>query len=315
MKTVFETFYTLAVDMLHIPELAHLTAHHRKTRAEAEAIVQAAVLLPCMPGESPGAGTPWSYVRVFARNYVNRAQPFVASTVMYDLLNAVELETEDLAARVELLITQLKGVVGSRADAFAATIRKLTSATQYEEFGAKSYLQWIEERWVYYQNYWDYGREQRELDVDELLRDIDYLSSHKNTGLSGIGLPLAANYFADLGLSVFAKSDVHTVPIISLLSLSVETKDRTRACFKDLIRIAQHERNELMHNRNFHWIHGGLYPRNLDRIIYLIGSDKFQPEHSEKQKKVMAPQRRLLMRNALIREGLLTSEYIERLES
>lgn len=305
MKTVFESLYGLSIALLTRPEYSSLTAHQVPTREAAENLVRDAVLMPHMPGEFPSDA--WSHVRVFARNYVNRAQAFVASSVMKGALDSVERDYHDLETRTEALIQELYSVVGQRADDFAGAIRQLTSPKAYPEFGGRSYLNWIQERWFYYQNYWDFGNHGRLLDIDELLRDIDFIATKKTTKLKGMGLPLTANFFADLGLSVFAKPDLHTVPIISLLSLSVETKDRPRDCFRELLRIAELDRQKLSAKREFNWLAGGLYPRQLDRIIYLIGSDNFQL--NGQQKKGNAPQRRELMRNVLVTDGLLGSEY------
>ena len=308
MKTVFASLYALSIELLTRPEYSSLTEHQVSTREKAEALVRNAIVLPCMPGEFPHDH--WFFVRVFARNYVNRAQPFVASSVMLDALNCVERQYHELDARIEALIQDLHGVVGMRADDFASAVRQLTAPTSYPEFEGKSYLDWIQERWHYYQNYWDYGNGERLLNIEELLRDIDFIATKKTTKLKGIGLPLTANFFADLGLSVFAKPDLHTVPIINLLSLSVETKDIPRNSFRELLRIAQLERRKLNTKRDFNWLAGGLYPRQLDRMIYLIGSDDFFL-NGKQQKKYMAPQRRVLMRNVLVAQGILSSEYYD----
>lgn len=305
MKTVFASLYGLSIELLTRPEYSSLTVHQVPTREAAENLVRDAILLPHMPSEFPSGV--WSHVRVFARNYVNRAQPFVASSVMLEALNYVERQYHELDARIEALIQELHSVVGMRAHDFASAVRQLTAPTSYPEFEGKSYLNWIQERWHYYQNYWDYGNDERLLNIEELLRDIDFIATKKTTKLKGMGLPLTANFFADLGLSVFAKPDLHTVPIINLLSLSVETKDIPRNSFRELLRIAQLDRRKLNTKRDFNWLAGGLYPRQLDRMIYLIGSDNFLL--NGQQKKGKAPQRRELMRDALVAEGLLSSEY------
>ena len=68
-------------------------------------------------------------------------------------------------------------------------------------------------------------------------------------------------------------------------------------------------REKLRKNSKFHWLNeqGGLFPRHLDRLIYMIGSDNFLL--NSQQSKRYAPNRRQLIRNALISSGLVSATY------
>lgn len=120
-----------------------------------------------------------------------------------------------------------------------------------------------------------------------------------------MGLPLAANFLADIGLPVFAKPDLHVTPIINMLQL----RYGERAAFRGLVEIAQTENEFLSHNRRFNWLmaSGGLYPRYLDRVIYLIGSDNYNLDGVKNKRQ--APKRRELMRDALLAAGLVIARY------
>ena len=91
--------------------------------------------------------------------------------------------------------------------------------------------------------------------------------------------------------------------------LSIERRDEERHAFAGLIRIARIEDQVLCQDDEFGWIQaaGGLRPRFLDRLIYLIGSDNFKLDGVKNKRQ--APQRRALMRQALLEKGLLDGRY------
>ena len=70
--------------------------------------------------------------------------------------------------------------------------------------------------------------------------------------------------------------------------------------FKGLVKIAQIEQEKLSRNSKFQWLNdqGGLFPRHLDRLIYMIGSDNFLL--NSEQSKRHAPDRRQLIKDALV---------------
>ena len=94
-------------------------------------------------------------------------------------------------------------------------------------------------------------------------------------------------------------------PIINLLQL----RSGEEAAFRGLVKIAQAENERLSRKPEFAWIaqQGGLWPRFLDRLIYLIGSDNFRLDG--RKNKQQAPKRRDMMRDALIDGGLVDARY------
>lgn len=300
MTTAFETLYYLAVELQTNPDFRHLTSHHNAAgREEVETRLRESILTLNMQGE--GLIQQWDKVRVFCRNLVNRAQPAVRETDVKRVLKAVEDEHDSYEDRVTALPEiASRMLTGSRAAGYVSALRKITSDQVYSDLGNLTLLEWIDQRWVYWVN-----RPIEDLDVDELLHDIDILSVNKSTKIFGMGLPLAANFFADIGLRVFAKPDLHVTPIINLLQL----QDGERSAFRGLVAIAKAENELLSHNRRFSWLMemGGLYPRHLDRVIYLIGSDNYNLDGIKN--KQQAPKRRELMRNALISAELIQVRY------
>lgn len=299
MSTAFEILYDLAIDIQVLAQWRKLTAHHSTDRAAVEALLRRHIVQTVMPGEA--IDSRWKKLRIFCRNYVNRAQPAVTDTQMQALLDVVEqTHTHDDARVAALAQTAAETFRGKRGDELAGALRQFTSEAPVPALGGLSYLDWIDSRWMH----WSHQRTQ-DLDADALLRDIQVLSADKATKIAGIGLPLAANFFADLGLATFAKPDLHVTPIINLLVLG----DGETEAFRGLIRIAKQEATQLERDPRFAWLlaSGGLQPRFLDRLIYLIGSDNFQLNGVKKKR--WAPERRRLMRDALLGGGLVSARY------
>ncbi|MGI9142614.1 MAG: hypothetical protein ACR2IJ_05440 [Fluviibacter sp.] len=300
MTTAFETLYYLAVDLQTNPDYRHLTSHHDVAgREEVERRLRESILTLNMPGE--GLIHRWDRVRVFCRNLVNRAQPAVREADVKRVLEVVENDHHSYEDRVVALPEIASSMLtGRRADGYVSALRKIASDQVYSELGNLTLLEWIDQRWAFW-----VGRPIEDLDVDELLYDIDVLSVIKSTKIEGMGLPLAANFFADIGLRVFAKPDLHVTPIINMLQLRYGES----AAFRGLVEIAQAENDLLSHNRRFNWLmeSGGLYPRYLDRIIYLIGSDNYSLDGVKNKRQ--APKRRELMRDSLVAAGLIQARY------
>ena len=135
------------------------------------------------------------------------------------------------------------------------------------------------------------------IDPESVLHQLRQVAHDRPTKIPNVGIALAANLFADLGIRVVGKPDLHVIPTVAGL-LGVKSL-KPEACIAEIIRISQNEAPLLQANRRFDWLDGGLYPRDLDRIIYLIGSDNFRLNGT--QRKHCAPRRRQLMMDVLIK--------------
>lgn len=303
MPTVFSTLFELAIELQSDPSLSRLTRHHDPDRASVRARLQRAIRQGVMPDEA--ALTRWQRLRIFCRNHVNRAQPAVSDRVVKELLDSIETGHQDEEGRIHALANvHASQLSGTRPQEFVHALTCITDPTPRASLGHQSYLDWLDQRWIF----WAQSQVQS-LAVDALLQDIDILSHNEDTKIPGMGLPLAANFMADTGLSAFAKPDLHVMPIVSLLQLSIERRNEERHAFRGLIQIAQLEDQALAHRHEFAWLQeaGGLWPRFLDRLIYLIGSDNFNLDGVKNKRH--APQRRALMRQALLEAGLLDGRY------
>jgi hypothetical protein len=299
MLTVFETLYDLAVELQSNPSLKSFTLHHCPDKAIVQVRLQEGILHTVMTDES--VHSKWAKTRFFCRNYVNRAQGVVTPKQMVSLLATVEnlhpSEDERLAA---LASTAAATFDVKRKKELVFALEKITSREKLVSLNHQSYLEWVENRWTYWIN-----QQVDSIDVDELLNDLQVLYLDTNTKIPGIGLPLAANFFGDMGVTMFVKPDLHVTPIAKMLTLT----DGEVEAFRGLVKIAKFEREKLRKNSKFHWLNeqGGLFPRHLDRLIYMIGSDNFLL--NSKQSKRYAPNRRQLMRNSLISGGLVSATY------
>lgn len=303
MTTAFATLFDLAIELQADPRLARLTRHHDPNREAVRARLRRAILQDVMPGES--AMTRWQRLRIFCRNHVNRAQAAVRDSVVCEMLDNIERNHASEDGRIQALASvQASQLRGSRPQEVVAAVARITSPTRWPVLGQQTYLDWLDQRCIY----WAHQRVQ-DLAVEPLLHDLDLMSRNPETKIPGMGLPLAANFMADMGLGAFAKPDLHVLPIVSLLQLSIERRDEERHAFAGLIRIARIEDQVLCQDDEFGWIQaaGGLRPRFLDRLIYLIGSDNFKLDGVKNKRQ--APQRRALMRQALLEKGLLDGRY------
>ncbi len=303
MPSAFRVLFDLALQIRLDPELRPLTRHHAADRVAVETDLRQSILRDVMPGEL--ALTRWQKLRVFCLNLVNRSQPPMTFEDVRALLHAVQVAHANDDDRILALRAMTgAGRPGQRPQEFFAAVHRVTDPQPLPALGHLTYLEWIEQRWQHW-----IGQPVQALDADALLADLDVLSLHPATKLTGVGLPLAANFMADIGLTAFAKPDLHVMPIIGLLQLSIERKDEEREAFKGLVRLAQAEAETIDHDRRFTWLRdaGGLRPRHLDRLIYLVGSDNFHLDgHRNKRR---APARRALMRSALIGAGLVGGHY------
>jgi hypothetical protein len=268
-----------------------------------EADLRRAILCDVMPAEA--SLTRWHKLRVFCLNLVNRSQPPLAASAVLALLNAIQVAHADDDDRIRALGAMTgDDQQGRSPQEFFAAVRRITSPQPVPALGHLTYLEWIEERSLH-----RLAQPTHALEAEALLADLDVMSLNPATKIAGMGLPLAANFMADIGLSAFAKPDLHVMPIIGLLRLSIERKDEEREAFRSLISIARAEGEEIGKDPRFAWLQeaGGLRPRQLDRLIYLVGSDNFHLDGQRNKRR--APARRALMRSALIAAGLVGGHY------
>jgi hypothetical protein len=299
MTTTFEILYDLAIELQVDPELAKFTHHHNPDRANVEENLRRAICQKVMPGENPI--TPWKRLRVFCLNFVNRSQPPSTEAEIRRLLSTVEKDQTSDEARVQSITDTAKRTLqGARVNEFVAAVSKITDPQKLSALGGVDYLNWVGNRWLYW-----VGKSADDLSEEDLLKDIKTICMNRDTKLPGMGLPLSANFFADMGLSAFAKPDLHVTPIINMLQ--IRTGDE--AAFRGIIQIARQEHEILKHIPNFNWLrdNGGLMPRTLDRLIYLIGSDNFNLNGD--RSRIYSPHRREMMRDALIAGGLAKAKY------
>jgi hypothetical protein len=299
MTTAFEILYDLAVRIQVDPRYQKLTAHHTESTVTAEQRLQASILNMVMPGED--IHSPWQITRIFCRNLVNRAQAPMSDTDMLDLINRIEDRYATDQERVKFLPAfSASELTASRSRQILSALEKFTSSVQITSLGNQSYLDWVSQRWVYWVN-----KRIDQLDSEELLKDLNILCKNKNTKIDGVGFALAANFFADLGLTCFGKPDLHVTSIINLLQLRWGEQE----AFEGLLKISQQEAEKIRRNQRFAWLQasGGLMPRHLDRIIYLIGSDNLNLNGLKNKRH--APTRRSLIRQAFIDGGIIKSDY------
>ncbi|MFY7916064.1 MAG: hypothetical protein ACOVPA_15545, partial [Rubrivivax sp.] len=133
-----------------------------------------------------------------------------------------------------------------------------------------------------------------DIQADYVLRDLQSIASRPDTKIPNMGIPLAANLLADLGVRVVGKPDLHVLPTISA---ALGTPVSAEECIRQLIRMAQQEAPSLGADPAFHWLDGGLYPRDIDRVIYLVGSDNHKLDGNRRKRS--APARRQLMADVL----------------
>jgi hypothetical protein len=300
MLTVFESLYDLAIEIQLNPNLSYLTVHGGRDRNQVEAQLQSAIAKSVMFGER--IETHWHKVRIFCRNYVNRAIPFTSSDRMLNMLHGYEQihSPQEFQPANFLAFTQDYFKNTPKSSDFIAALYKLTSPEPVPALQNLSYLEWLAQRWLYWVN-----KSVQTINANEVLSDVRVLSFNEDTKLKGAGLLVAANYFADMGLTAFAKPDLHVLPLIRLLTL----EEGDSNALKSIIRICQAEDQALRSQNRFNWITnlGGLWPRYLDRIIYLTGSDNHLLNGVRNRQST--PERIALMRRALIQNNLVTARY------
>jgi hypothetical protein len=297
MRTSFEALYDLALDLTSgdTREITRLSAHRDQPREAAEQQLRSDILCAVMPGET--AANEWGVVRIFCLNLVNRSQPPVSTECVRAWLNLAEQAGSDTAVRLEALLQAITASQEKGANKIGNALRAFTKKDAV--FGDDTCLAWLMDR----AGYWKQQRVEN-LDGNALLKDMKKIFKHED--FKGMGLPLTANLFADIGVPAFAKPDLHVMPIISLLALIEPDHEDV---FKAIVEIAKRETVIVAANSKFAWLvqAGGLYPRHLDRLIYLIGSDN-RSLNGQKLKSA-AKLRRQLMIDTLREREFFSSSY------
>jgi hypothetical protein len=283
--SLFETLYDLGVKLLTAApdsDLGRLTAHHCRSGDEAETVIRDAVLQRTMPGED--TNTRWGILRVFMRNLVNRAQSPMPANVMLSLLDEISLQVQDESPRSAALVNAVADNARLRCSLGAVL------EPGHAPDGCSDYIDWLKKRINEYRH-----MPVTDIDPVRVLSQLHHMAHARKTKIPNIGTALASNLFADLGIRVVGKPDLHVLPTVAGLLGTRSLKPE--ACIGEIIRIAQNEAALVRARARFSWIDGGLYPRDVDRMIYLIGSDNFRLNGI--QRKVCAPRRRRLMLEAI----------------
>lgn len=282
--SLFCTLYDLAIRLLtaHPEEaLGRLTDHHCPNAQTAEGLLRRAILQRTMPGEQ--ASDDWGILRIFMRNLVNRAQAPLAPATLAAWLDDIEARHDEVPSRVSALVRAVADHP-KLSMSLTAFLDRDRAPGDHE-----SYSDWLVDRIAHYSR-----QSVARLDARELLDDLDTLARDPATKIPNMGLALASNLFADLGIRASAKPDLHVLPTLSSV---VGRTLKPSACIEHVIAIAKAEAPILAQSSRFDWLQGGLYPRDVDRIIYLIGSDNFRLDG--RRRKRAAPRRRELMMQAL----------------
>ena len=251
-----------------------------------------------MPGGN--VATDWGVVSIFARNFVNRASPPLTMEKVDALLAAAATGRTACGERIDALLALLAspGLAARAPEVHRAVLEFTRPDPHFAPEG--SCLAWIRNRVRHWQ-----GKPCAELDADELLRDIRQICDHPGKAFKGMALAVTANLFADLGAAAFAKPDRHVVPIISLLCL-VEADEEI--VFRAIIELTKREAPRLAAMPRFAWL-GAIYPRHMDRLIYLLGSDNHGlAGHRNTSGAVM---RRRMMIASLRKAGIISSQYAD----
>lgn len=301
--SIFEILFKFAVELRTDERNSQFTAHHSTDKEKVITELKASILTGVMPEES--ADSEWGIFRIFARNLVNRAQAPMQDGKLLSILNEAEGSVGN-RKRLETVAKHIKNLCrqGLVKQSFADVIINVAENKDIPGKSKMSYLQWLATK----KNYWA----KREFSIEDnecLIKDLKVLYHDRQTKLSGMGLPLAANLFADLGVSNSAKPDLHVTPIINLLFLGHDEKPRHEEVFQNIRNLTNLERQKLKERKEFRWINRGtgLMPRHLDRILYLIGSDNFLLNGQKNKHKARV--RRQLIVDQLVKNNIIKSLY------
>ena len=284
--STFQTLYDLGLKLLTAPpdsDLGRLTHHHCRDRDEASEVLRKAVLQRTMPGED--SSTRWGILRVFMRNLCNRAHAPMPAPEMLNLLDGISSSVQDDLSRTKAL----EKAVANNArllPSLQAVLRK-----GYAPDGCDDYIEWLSKRIEEYRH-----KPVTDIDPNRVLSQLRHMAIDPKTKIPNMGIALASNLFADLGIRVVGKPDLHVLPTVKGLLGAV--RFTPESCIREVIRMSQNEAPLVQESGKFGWLVGGLYPRDVDRMIYLIGSDNFRLDGTRLRR--YAPRRRELMLDKLM---------------
>ncbi len=334
--TVFETLYDLALEIRTDPNLAAFTNHHTPNHEIAEAQLQNALL--SLSTVSPPCNIPWDILRAFTFNFfaggikiTNRLRNFVFGQILLThsryQRGIVVNPIADLMNRLEAKPTQGPTAGTPFANFLTQSdYHHLTIlATWLDNFttphnpppGHTSWLDWTIDR----QRFWRHHAFPNIIN-NHLKHDIETLIylPNGNKRFPRMGFALGANFFADIGLVWFVKPDLHVNGIVRLLGLLAREGDADERNFSALINLTRIEAPIVNANPRFGFLQTiypafvpahipkpGLYPRQMDRLIYLIGSDNHLLNGNKNQ--LHSPRRHKLMVERLAQAGFLGAAY------
>lgn len=337
--TVFETLYDLALDIRTNPHLGHLTNHSTNDRARAEADLQRALL--SMSTVLPPCSHRWDIVRAFTLNFLagglkltNNFRHFVNDQLlkthsqyqMKVLNNPIPYLISHLriaATNPPKLAWQLAGADFKHIAILADWIDIFTAHTN-PSINCPSWLDWVIDRKIFWAH-----KIFAQISIDDLKLDImTFILLPNNTRrFPGMGFALGANFFADIGIVWFTKPDLHVNGILRLLGLLARDGDADERNFDAIIELTRIEARTINLIGRFHFLRNidpsfvigdnpapcapKLYPRQMDRLIYLIGSDNhlLNGNKNRRQSKV----RHQLMVERLVQAGILGAAYWRRI--
>lgn len=298
MPVVFEVLYDIAVELQTNPKFKHLTRYHDPDRVAVESRLQTIINRLMLPGEN--LLNNWGKLRIFCRNFVNPDLSFTDDRKVKDFLDQIEASYFSEDDRVRALINEVTSKLKHRrAGELSLALQKLCSPTKLSCLGSRTYLEWLDNRWRYWQ-----PKDIEDVVIEELTADLGLMIFHPEAKIPGLTFVSAVRYFAELGLTTFSPPGHHVTVIMNFLTLS----DGEDQAFNDLIRIAQIEKVKI-NSKKFAWLKdgGGITPRNLERLIQVISTDSFSfdavPDVS------LALQRQRLIKDAFISFDIVSAQY------
>jgi hypothetical protein len=187
-----------------------------------------------------------------------------------------------------------------------------------------SWLDWVINRKTFWAN-----QHFNQISINALKFDVmQFISLPNNTRrFPGMGFALGANFFADIGIVWFAKPDLHVNGILRLLGLLARDGDADERNFDAIIKLTRIEARIINHIGRFQFLCNidpsfvigdnpapcgpRLYPRQIDRLIYLIGSDNHLLNDNKNRHQSKA--RHQLMVERLVQAGILGAAYWRRI--
>jgi len=192
----FKTLYDLGLQLLTAApdsDLGRLTVHHCINLEEAEMFF----------GGSFAADDAWrgpkyslGILRVFMRNLVNRAQSPMPAQAMESLLNDISSQFQSELLRTKNLADHIENNARLRQSLLAVLEHG------HAPDGCGDYIQWLSARIEEYRH-----MSVASIDPESVLHQLRQVAHDRPTKVPNVGIALAANLFADLGIRVVGKPD------------------------------------------------------------------------------------------------------------